>query len=189
MPYLMSPWNQHHPVRFAETVLRSFSGHRCTSASDGTPKSGFVEITLHRGSAFRTPGATRPLQFQDIDNLTNRTFLGLPASAGLPVPEVHQSFPGASGSVLVPGPEASARGIRPSCKPLHSDYRVREDSPFCSAIVSLSWNPLCVVQRSIQQWRDQLVPLQRLFLLPLLSFRLFSLVINLLCREGTTGQW
>ena len=46
--------------------------------------------------------------------------MGLPSSAGLPVPEAHRSFPGASGSALIPGPAVLARGTRSFCKPLHS---------------------------------------------------------------------
>ena len=103
--------------------------------------------------------------------------MGLPASAGLPVPEVHQSFPGASGSVLVPGPEASARGIRPSCKPLHSDTgfvrtvrSVLRLSPLVgSALRCPAIHP--AVARSAGTAAAPVPPAT-------LSFRLFSLVIT-----------
>ena len=68
--------DEHHPVRFAEPLCRTLPGI-VVHLHLPDAESGFVEIPLHRGTFQDSRGHTA-LQFQDIDDLTDRAFWDFP---------------------------------------------------------------------------------------------------------------
>ena len=112
--------------------------------------------------------------------------MGLPSSAGLPVPEAHRSFPGASGSALIPGPAVLARGTRSFCKPLHSGT---EFVGTARSVPRLSPAAGSALRCPVIHPAGGAISWYRCSACSSCHF-MFSFVFighNLLCREGTTG--
>src|SRR5699024_4718008 len=177
--------DQHHPVRFAEPFCRTFPSIVVHLHLPDT-ESGFVEITLHRGALQDSRGYA-PLQFQDIDDLTDRAFWDFPLQLDCLFQKLIEVFRELRGAFRFPVLWLQSGESALSVSRLIAVQGSRGQSVlFCDRLPHL--DPFCIVQRFIQQGRDQLVPPQCLFFLPLYSFVCFHWY-NLLCREGTTGQW
>ena len=177
--------DQHHPVRLAEPFLKNSSGASLYICICGR-RIRLCRDTAPLWTASGLPGYTA-LQFQDIDDLPDRAFWHSRFSC-IACSRSSSKFSGSSGSALIPGPAVSARGTRPFCKLLHSGTGFVGTARFCSAIASAAGSALhcpAIHPAGERSAGTAVVPCSSCHFMASFVF----IGHNLLCREGTTGQW